>query len=340
MPISLLSLARGNRLVGMGKVVDLNDGEYLGANMHEFLIYPWKMIDYWLYLTHAVERGRTSEARLDGAHLLTTNGFFQIDFDELRSLRTVPGSNNIVFTALPVPSSGLPGRKIVLGFDLTSRHLQGRLVDYAPERFADLGQMWSRSELIIDIQADRFPDILEYTLNGHLDILRVGMIGYFQKSTRELHSALDLVIAIQFGQFLRDFAELLGGDKAHFTKFYQPYDEQMRDLLQKASTKAWFGARDGLSIGQYRLGEMDEFVSFDLFDEPSDVPRTQAPKPVHLKRPEQSQLLTRSLHITEPTEPKNALPDLPAQVMRSFTAPSTAIPAMVLVMICALIAAD
>lgn len=337
MPISLHSLARGNPLVGMSKMVDLSDGEYLGANMQEFLIYPWKMIDYWLYLTHAVERGRTSETRLDGAHLLTTNGFFQTDFDDLCTLRTVPGPNYIVFTALPMPSSRLPNRKIVLGFDLKSRHLQAHLADCAPERFADLGQVWSRSELIIDIQADLFPDILEYTLNGHLDILRVGMIGYFQKSTRELHSALDLVIAIQFGQFLSDFAELLGGDKAHFTKFYRPYDEQMRDLLQTASTKAWFGARDGLSIGQYRLGEMDEFVSFDLFDEPSDVPSTQAPKPVHFKRPEQSPLLTQSMQFTEP---KNGLPDFPARVMHSFTAPSTAIPAMVLVMICALIAAD
>lgn len=337
MPTSLHSLAGGNPLVDMSKVVDLNDGDYLGANMQEFLIYPWKMIDYWLYLTHAVERGRTSETRLDGAHLLTTNGFFQIDFDDSCTLRTVPGSNYIVFTALPVPSNMLPDRKIVLGFDLTSGHLQARLVDYAPGRFADLGQVWSRTELIIDIQADRFPDMLEYTLKGHLDILRVGMIGYFQKSTRKLHSALDLVIAIQFGQFLGDFAELLGGDKAQFTKFYQPYDEQMRDLLQKASIKAWFGARDGLSIEQYRLGETDEFVSFELFDEPSDLPSTQVPKPVHFKRPEQSPLLTQSSHFTEP---KNVLPDFPARVMHSFTAASTAIPAMVIVMICALIAAD
>lgn len=337
MRISPHSLALGKPLVSVSKVVDLSDGAHLGANMQRFLIYPWKMIDYWLYLTHAVERGRTSEARLDGAHLLTTNGFFQIDFEELCALRTVPGSNYIVFSTLPVPSSRLPDRKIILGFDLKSRHLEARLVDYAPERFADLGQVWSRTELIIDLQADQFPDILEYTLKGHLEILRVGMIGYFQKCTRELHSALDLVIAIQFGQFLSDFAELLGGDKAQFAKFYQPYNEQMRDLLQKASTKAWFGARDGLSIGQYRQGEMDEFVSFDLLDGPSDLPGTQAPKQVHFKRPEQSPLLTQSSNFTEH---KNGLPGFPARVMHSFTAPSTAIPTMVLVMICALIAAD
>ncbi|OQD67275.1 hypothetical protein PENDEC_c040G02831 [Penicillium decumbens] len=298
----------------MNNEFELTDGQYLGANIQKILLYPWKMIDYYLYLTRTVELGRTSENRLDETHLLTTNGFFQIDYDKLYSCITTPSINYVAFLALPVPSAGLPDRKIILGFDLKSHHLQAHLVDHASRRLADLGRVWSRAELIIDIQADRFLDILVSTLDGHLEILRVGMIGYFQESTRELHSALDLVIAIQFGQFLSDFAELLGEDKVQFTKFYQRYDEQMRDLLLKGSTRAWFAARDGLSIEQYRQREMNQPVLFDLFYEPSDVPS--------------SKLRLLQQQVERPGE-SFLIP--PARDIHAFADVATAIPAIVMI---------
>jgi hypothetical protein len=231
------------------------------------LISPWGIVDYWLYLTQVVEKGRTKEKRIDEVYLLTANGFQQteIDFEFLCDRKAEPGAKVFVFHALPVPSIslGLPYRQIILGFDLKTRHLQAYLVDDAPEYLADLEQVWSRAQLIFSIEADQFLHVLERTLTGDLDVLRMGIITYLTESTHELHSALDLVITIQFTQFLYDFAELLGKDMDRSIEPHRRYDDQMRELLQKASTDAWFGARKGLTIEQYRLRVRSAAVSFD-----------------------------------------------------------------------------
>lgn len=239
--------------------------EPLGANSP--LISPWGIIDYWLYLTQVVEKGRTKEKRIDEVHLLTANGFQQteIDFEFLCDRKADSGATVIIFLALPVPSIrlGLPHRKIVLGFDLKTLHLQAYLIDHAPEYLADLGQIWSRARLIFSIEANRFLHMLERTLTGDLSAIRTGIITSLAESIHELHSALDLVIAIQFSQFLYDFAELLGKDRDRSIEPHRRYDDQMRELLRKASTDAWFSARNGLTVEQYRLREKDAAISFD-----------------------------------------------------------------------------
>lgn len=105
--------------------------------------------------------------------------------------------------------------------------------------------------------------MLERTLTGDLSAIRTGIITSLAESIHELHSALDLVIAIQFSQFLYDFAELLGEDMDRSIEPHRRYDDQMRELLRKASTDAWFGAINGLTVEQYRLREKDAAISFD-----------------------------------------------------------------------------
>lgn len=268
------------KLSSLGFKAKVNTMEPLGAVSP--LISRWSMIDYWLYLL-VVERERTrertNEVHLDEVHLLTANGFkpTRIDSEFLHVCRREPGVALIIFLALPVPSIrlGLPNRKIVLGYDLKTLHLQVYLTDHAPEPLANFGKAWSRSELVFSIGIGQFLDALERTLTDDLHTLRTGMLTSFAKSTRKFHSALELVIAIQFSQFLYGFAELLllGPDKGRSIESHQRYDDQMRELLRKASTDAWFGARDGLTVEQYRERKKNATIMFESV-ESGKVPRS------------------------------------------------------------------
>lgn len=256
------------------------DNHLLAANLRQFVLYPWAMIDYHLYLT-ALERGRTCEIRLNETHLLTTDGFQQMTFDDLWDISTfdrVPRGTHplLLFVCLPVPcSSGdLPHRKLVLGFDLKNHHLLAYLFDSAPDHIADLDEVWDDRQLVIDLDVYRFLDIMQYTVETRPEILRVGMFGYFQETSRGFQSGLDLVIAVEFVQFLDDFADLLEMDSDEFRFSYHPCAEKLRHLLAKASYDAWFGAHAGLTIQQYHQRQMDEFVLFELIRE---MPSTPAP---------------------------------------------------------------
>lgn len=262
----------------------------IAANLRQFVLYPWGVIDYHLYLA-SLERARFCETRLNETHLLTTDGFEQISFDELWELSTfdrVPRGTTpvMVFVMLPVPNADgdLPNRKLVLGFDLKTHHLLAYIVDDAPEHISDLGEVWDQRELVIDLDVYRFLEILEYTMEGQREILRVGMFGYFQESTREFQSALDSVIAIQFVQFLNDFVDLLGVDRNAFVSAVKPYEEDLRELICKASLDAWFGANNGESIQQFRRRTMDDLVMFDLVQEPSERVAIALSKVRHLSQ--------------------------------------------------------
>lgn len=255
--------------------IQASDEQLLGANLPGFVMHPWGMIDYHLYLSF-IERKRNCEARLNESHLLTTDGLQQITFNELWDLSTfkrVPRGTHpiIVFVMLPVPASpvDLVNRKLVLGFDLKNHHLLAWLFDDAPGSIADLSGVWEQRQMVIDLDVYRFLEILDYTMNGHMDILRVGMLGYFQESTREYQSTLDLVIVVQFVQFLNDFVDLLGIDSDEFLACVQPYEEKLRELICTASRNAWAGASSGESIQRYRRRRMDDHVLFDLIQEPS-----------------------------------------------------------------------
>lgn len=256
-------------------IQSLKEQQLLGANLPRFVIHPWGMIDYHLYLSF-IERKRNCETRLNETHLLTTDGLEQITYNELWDLSTferVPRETHpiIMFVMLPVPASSIDllNRKLVLGFDLKNHHLLAYLFDDAPDSIADLSGVWEHGQLVIDLDVYRFLEILDYTMNGHLDILRVGMFGYFQESSREFQSALDLVIVIQFVQFLNDFVDLLGIDNDEFLACVQPYEEELRELICKTSCGAWAGVSSGESIQQYRRRRMDDYISFDLIQEQS-----------------------------------------------------------------------
>ncbi|KAJ6006449.1 hypothetical protein N7451_004393 [Penicillium sp. IBT 35674x] len=275
----------------------------LAAKVQEASRHPWGLIDHHLYLA-AIERGRDCPTRLDSCMLQEGERFRNVCIDELldinasaRPFSTYP--HLITFMNMPMlPLSTLAPlteQKLVLGFDLQRQLLLGYFFESAPDDLADLCYVWHQGQLIIDIHIDRFLEMYQYTVKNHLEICGVGMFRYFRESKRELPTGMDLVVTIQFAQFLHDFAELVRGDNsAEFRSQHADSEDYLRTLLSKASWESWFAVRDGLTLQQYRQKKMDrmsQLASCDLlFDRPSTVPSIPSAPPL----PVSSSLFPRS----------------------------------------------
>jgi hypothetical protein len=235
------------------------------------------MIDYYLYLT-AIERGRDRETRLNETRLLAADGFQPLSFDDLRdaegTFARAPADTNplIIFVSLPVASDDneFSHRQLLLGFDLQRHHLLGDLCDKAPldTDMTDLGTVWEQGQRqrVIDLHVLRFIEILEYAAEQRPQIFRRGVLRHFRETKRGFPAGLDLVVAIQFVQFLDDFADLLWHESAdQFRAEYKPLENELRRLLQRASCEAWFGSRKGWTARQYRRHQVQEFVASLLF---------------------------------------------------------------------------
>lgn len=240
------------------------------------------MIDYYLYLT-AIERGRDGETRLNETRLLAADGFQHLSFDDLSNAedtfaRAPAGTNpTIFFVSLPVPSyeNEFLCKQLLLGFDLQRHHLLGYLFENAPDT-TDLWKVWEQGKRVIDLHVLRFIDMLEYAAEQRPQIFRSGLLRHFRETQRGFQAGLDLVVAIQFAQFLNDFADLLWHESAdQFRAEYKPLENELRRLLQRASCEAWFGSRKGWTARQYRRHKIQEFVASELFfgDEMSAVDR-------------------------------------------------------------------
>ncbi|KAJ5660162.1 hypothetical protein N7507_006613 [Penicillium longicatenatum] len=191
----------------------------LAAKVQEASRHPWGLVDHHLYLA-AIERGRDCPTRLDACMLQEGERFRNVCFDELRdinaSARLSTCPHLITFMNMPIlPLSTLAPlteQKLVLGFDLQRQHLLGYFFKSAPDDLTDLCYVWHQGQLVIDMHIDRFLEMHQYTVKNHLEICGVGMFRYFRESKRELPTGMDLVVTIQFAQFLHDFAELVWGE--------------------------------------------------------------------------------------------------------------------------------
>ncbi|KAJ5720322.1 uncharacterized protein N7483_008256 [Penicillium malachiteum] len=239
----------------------------LTAKVQDASRHPWGVIDYHLYLAF-IERGRDDLKRQSEFMLLEANGLRQVHVDDLLDVNTFAHSPTethiITFLNLPMlplsMSMQLTEQKLVLGFDLQRQHLLGYFFESAPDNLADVYSIWHEGEVVIDIHIDRFLEMYEYTVKEALEILGVGMFRHFRESKRELPAGMDLVVTIQFAQFLRDFAGLLWEDRSNdFRKVYFEHEDHLRTLMSRASWESWFAVRNGLTIEQYRqkmMGKM------------------------------------------------------------------------------------
>ncbi|KAJ5822175.1 uncharacterized protein N7525_011459 [Penicillium rubens] len=240
--------------------------------LNRYMRHPWGVIDYHIYLTH-IESGRDKLRREKECHLLETTGFAQVTLHDEPVLNNIPAYTNptVFFVSLPVPDiqNESSNALLVLGFDLQSDRLQGYFFEpESPvENYDDLWEVWSQGEghLVIDVPVDRFLAIIRHTMQHRIEILEIGVLHHYGLTTREFQAGLDMVVTVQFLQFVDDFAELLSEEPDELRETYTPFQDELRELLASGSRDAWFAVRDGLNIEQYRQKQLKKVVSSGLF---------------------------------------------------------------------------
>ncbi|CAI7582977.1 unnamed protein product [Penicillium glandicola] len=244
------------------------------SNRH--MRHPWGVIDYYIYLSH-IESGRDKLHRKKECYLLETAGFKQVILhDALHDEATLDNIQShinptAVFVSLPVPDmkNEFSTARLVLGFDLKSDRLQGYFFDPENpiENYKDLSEAWTQGEgqLVIDIPVERFLAIIRHTMEHQIEILEIGLLHHYGLATREFQAGLDMVITVQFLQFVDDFAEVLSEEPEELREVYAPFQDELRELLAAGSRDSWFAVRDGLSIEQYRQKQLKKVVASGLF---------------------------------------------------------------------------
>ncbi|KAJ5359922.1 hypothetical protein N7517_009113 [Penicillium concentricum] len=238
---------------------------------NRYMRHPWGVIDYHIYLTH-VENRRDNLRREKECYILENTGFRQaLHYKPLLDNVLAHTNPTVVFVSLPVPDAQNESSiaSLVLGFDRQSRCLQGWFFEpKSPiENYADLWKVWSQGEgqLVIDIPIDRFLAIVRYTMQHQIEILELGLLHHHALTTHPFQAGLDMVITVQFLQFIDDFAELVSEKPQEIREIFMPFQDELREMLAAGSRDSWFAVRDGHSIDQYRQRQLKKVVASGLF---------------------------------------------------------------------------
>ncbi|KAG0152802.1 hypothetical protein PDIDSM_2607 [Penicillium digitatum] len=217
--------------------------------------------------------GRDKLHREKECHLIGTTGFRQVTLHDEPVLDNIPSGRNptVVFVGLPVPDmqNESSNARLVLGFDLKSDRLQGYFLDSKSpiKNYEDLWEIWSHgeAELVIDIPLERFLAVIRHTMQYQIEILEIGVLHHYGLTTRGFQAGLDLVISVQFLQFVEDFADLLSRESDELRDISMPLQDELRNLLGIGSRDSWFGAREGLNLEQYRQKQLKKVIASGLF---------------------------------------------------------------------------
>lgn len=273
--------------------------ETFAAAVQRFAWHHWRAIDYHLYLT-AIEKNRDHVARTTKNQLLTVNGFQQTSLRDLfcpsSAFHRVPvwSTPMLNFVSLPVlhahckPSQ----RKLVLGFDFKKRHLVGTFLETGPDHLAEMGEVWEEGEKVIDVSVERFLEVLTYSMENETEVFGRGLFHHFHETKRQFSVGLDLVVVIQFLQFLDDFAAFLWDNGIAFRDSYKQYEESLRDSLCRTSVSAWCAFRKKQTIQQFCHGQMRDGIRSGVF-----LDQIEAPSPTSLQP--DAQFLVALHHLME-----------------------------------------
>ncbi|OQE17222.1 hypothetical protein PENSTE_c021G00070 [Penicillium steckii] len=249
--------------------------------------------DYYMFLlrTEQGRDKRTRQEsnlaiRTNSFQTLPYDWFWEADF--LYRLRT--SSNPIViFQVIPIPLSssstphqGFREKKLALGFDFSNNHLRawtfdpipvpitrevylqsGGLLHSQPDIWKEcrdknsLNECWSRRIPQISISMNEFDEMIDVTMNNFneygAEILNGGLLRFFEKTSFPFHPSMDLVIVIQFTQFLSDFIDVLVSDLDEDSRYlrdkYDDYQEFLRNLLLRSSVDVWMTSYEILKAG-------------------------------------------------------------------------------------------
>lgn len=244
---------------------DVSFDDYLNQHMS----HPWGVVDYHLYLAH-VEAGRNKRVRANECYLLEKDGFRNVVMDEDIKSKTAGPNPTIVFLSLPIPGYGQDcNAKLVLAVDFKTNILQGWVfeTDEPLEDYRDLWLAWKQriGELVIEVPAEEFLMNVTDAMTNKIEILEIGIMHHYGMSTQRFSGGFDTIVVLQFLQFIDDFANMFWEDADEIRAEYGAYQDDLRDNLARGSREAWFAARDGLSMQEFRQKKLKQLTSMNFF---------------------------------------------------------------------------
>jgi hypothetical protein len=212
--------------------------------------HPWHLLDYHTYLAHA-DTNRLIQQRRKECHLVELDGIRGVLLQNDMDLDNItPGTTpKILFMNLPIPvNSKLGYGKLFLGFDLATQNLLGYLfvTDSPIENYNDLWLNWKRGvgQHIINMPVDRLLEIVEDVMKSNIEVLEIGILHHYAATTKTLPAGVELVVVIQFLQFIEDCADMIWQDGNNMRETYGEYQEQLREIIAFGSSQAWFAGRE------------------------------------------------------------------------------------------------
>lgn len=235
--------------------------------------HPWSIVDYHLYLLQ-IEGTTNQEKRQNGTWLrdgvecrpLCYEEFFEEDTFDPALVGMEP---SLLFAALPVADHGVQfhGSTYVLEYDWNTKILSARHFNSLPDDLRNIECVWKESVVVYSLPIMEIVDIMKDSMAQRYRRIEFLSTNYRCTTPYVVNDdpGMELVMAYQFCQFAVDFAsaifvhmsaENLGFLKSELLDIM----EEIRLTLQRASYRAWFAVREGLSMERF-----SHKVSFDRY---------------------------------------------------------------------------
>lgn len=251
--------------------------ESMGPTASSFaatVIHPWHIVDYHLYLLQ-IEGKRDLMARRNGVLLRDGVDCRPLSYGEMLEDEDtfdpdlVGEEPSVLFAALPVPEHRIQfnGATYVLEYDWNLRTLCARHFVWVPEDLRNIEYVWSEGVIIYAVPIVEIVDVMKASLAERYR--RIEFLSTNPRCTTPYMAhddpGMELVVAYMFCQFAVDFAEVIFPEETdhgieNFKSELSSIMEEIRLTLQRASYRAWFAVRDGLSMEKF-----SQKVSFDRY---------------------------------------------------------------------------
>lgn len=252
------------------------DEESLAAEIRFFatsITHPWRIVDYHLYLLQ-IEGTMNQEARQNGVWLrdgvecrpLCYEEFFENDTFDPALVGTEP---ILLFAALPVADHGVQflGSTYMLEYNRNTKLLSARHFYCVPANVRNIECVWKESVIIYSLPIMEIVDIMKYCLAQRYSRIEFLSTNHRCTTSHVVNDdpGMELIVAYRFCQFAVDFAEAIFAHMSAteldvFRSELLNIMEEISLTLQRASYRAWFAVREGLSMERFSHN-----VSFDRY---------------------------------------------------------------------------
>lgn len=242
-----------------GDLTDMATSSTNDSRMQDVdVVHPWKIVDYQLYLSSS-KGGEDAESRRNRVYLYDGDDCCPLVYREMREGRAfdnflVRGQPKLLFAVLPIPGpdASFDGMSYVLGFDCFTRTFFARFFSWVPEHIDDLWSIWDDGCDTYSLTILGLVQLFKTTFNNTGGDVSVGILSsspYCISRHANDDPGMELVIAILYGQWVVDFAEVLFHQEQSLIddlkKEFDDYLDKCRAILERASYKAWSSISNG-----------------------------------------------------------------------------------------------